>query len=344
MIGFFRQIMQDTASLLRDLRRGWDHLTWRLAWWRRRRQIESEKTEAEEENVRRGIVASTKMCRDCRALIPSSATVCTECGASAAHIRSGGIGRAVAHALPFELSASMILITAFFALFLAGFLVSARLGDAPSGEARGPLALLMSLDFRALIVTGANVVDPQVGNLSGRYEPWRLLTAVFLHAGVIHLLFNTWALRVIGPLIEQLYDGRKMFVLFLLTGVGGNMVSLLWHGPVWYQVGASGAIFGLIGVAAAYGFRRRDAFGDALRRHMIEWAVYGVVMGLFLRADNAAHIGGFLTGAAAAFVLPDPHRVQGAMAERFWNFLALVGTIVTIGSFALIAYRWAGAI
>jgi membrane associated rhomboid family serine protease len=335
----FRQILDDTAHLLGDIRRGLQHLRWRLSWRRRLRQADSERRQAEAENVRRGIAATTKMCRGCRALIPASAAVCPECGAGTADIRSGGMGRRLAHVFPFEMSVSMLLVTVYFGLFLAGFLISARLDPRPGDGDRGPIGSLLSLDGRALVVLGANV-----GELSGGPEPWRLLTGTFLHAGILHILFNTWALRVVGVLVENIYGGSRLFVLCLITGVSGNVVSLWWHGEDWFQVGASGAIFGLIGVAAVYGFRRRDALGEALRRHMTEWAVYGLVMGFLMPvADNAAHIGGLLSGALAAYVLPDPQRVTSAASAWLWAALAWLGAAATFLAFALIAYRWAGA-
>lgn len=337
-MSFFRQILEDTASLGRDLRRGWEHVKWRLSWWRRRRGITAEKAEAEAENVRRSIAASSKMCRECRALIPSSAGKCPECGAPTAHIRSGGASRALAHYLPFEPSVSMLLVTSFFALYLVGFLVSVRLDREPGAPEMTPFAALMNLDSRALIMTGANV-----GRLSSGAEPWRLLTAIFLHAGIIHLLFNTWAIRVIGPLIEELYGPRKMFVLYLATGILSNVASLWFHGLRLLQVGASGAIFGLIGVGAVYGLRRGGSHGEMLRKQMMSWAIYGVVMGFLLHADNAAHIGGFLAGAGLAFVVPDADVHRGPGWERFWSVLSAIGLVASVGAFALIAYVWAGA-
>ncbi len=333
----FRQILEDTASLARDVRRGMDHLLWRFTWWKRRRGAQAGRALSEAENVRRSVTAASKMCRECRALIPASASSCPECGARTTHIRSGGIGRALAHLLPVEPSVSMLLVTVYFLIFITGLVLSMRM-DAPGPEARGPFQSLMSIDFRALVMTGANYAP-----LSGGPEPWRLLTATFLHGGALHLLFNAWALMVVGPLIEHLYGARKMFVLTLLTGVAGNVLSLWWHGPGWRQVGASGAIFGLIGVAAVYGFRRGDAVGEGLRRHMTEWIVYGLVMGLFMRADNAAHIGGLIAGAAAAFVVGDADLRRGGVAERLWSLLAYLGVFAVAGAFALIAVRWAGA-
>lgn len=334
-----RQIKDDTASLIRDIRRGARHLAWRMSWWRRRKQIDVEKQAAQVENIRRSVVAARKMCRECRALIPASASVCPECGANTASIRAGGVGRALGNAVPFEISVTMILLTCFFVLFLAGLVISARMDEVPGGGGGSPLGTIMTLDWHALFILGAND-----GRFSGGPEPWRLLTATFLHAGLIHLLFNSWALLDLGRLIEHLYGPRKMFVLYLTTGVLGNVVSLWWHGPGLFQVGASGAIFGLIGVAGVWGLKRGGTVGQTMRQHMTTWALYGIVMGIFFRADNAAHIGGLIAGALAAFVIDDAESRGGPMLERLWSALALVGVLVCLGSFALIAIRWAGPI
>lgn len=331
----FRQIISDTASLLRDIHRGWQHLKWRLSWRSRKRDIRKQEAAAEAENVRRSIRAGTKMCRECRALIAAGASECPECGASTGHIRSGGLGRALSHAIPLEMSVTSALITAYFLFFLCGVLLTATLEPRPGEDVPTIMQAIMSIDGRALIKTGANW-----GPLSGGLEPWRLLTAIFLHAGLLHLAFNTMAIRIIGPLMEHLYGARRMFVLYLATGIASNIVSLWWHGTNLLQVGASGALFGLIGVAAAYGFRRRDAMGEMLRRQMITWAVYGIMMGIFFRADNAAHIGGLLAGAALAFVIPDPGRLQRGAASRIWTLLAAVGLVACIASFASVALRW----
>jgi len=332
----FRQIASDTASLIRDLRKGLQHVSWKLAWRSRRRQLEKREREAEAENLRRGVRVETKMCRECRALIPSGASSCPECGASTAHISSGGLGRWAEQALPFEISVTGMIISACFILFIVAAVLSANAPARP-GDTPGLLGAMMSLDNGVLARLGANV-----GRYSAGPQFWRLLTAVFLHGNLMHIGFNCWALYVIGPLIDHVMGSRRYFVLFLFTGVGGNVVSLAYHalrGLPFFQVGASGALFGLIGVAAVYGYRRRDYMGEMLKRQMVQWAIYGVMMGLFLRADNAAHIGGFLCGAAAAAVLPDPRKLAKPSVERLWGVLAFAGVLACVGAFALQAAR-----
>src|SRR5262249_23710002 len=152
-------------------------------WWRRRRGLQAERDEADAENVRRSIAASTKMCRECRALIPASAAVCPECGARTSHIRSGGARRALASILPFEPTVSMLLVSSFFVLFLAGLFLSMRLSETDP-EGGNPLGFVMNLDGRALLATGANT-GSYFQEISSSRQPWRLLTAVFLHAGLL---------------------------------------------------------------------------------------------------------------------------------------------------------------
>lgn len=333
----FRQILDDTASLVQDIRRGLKQLGWRFAWWSRRRQAERERQVSDKENLRRGIKVSSKMCPECRALIPAGASECPECGISTAHIRSGGIGRALATIFPYQVSGLMALMTSFFLLYLIAVLVSAAIPGPRGAPPPSLMEAIWSPASAALFLLGANQ-----GLLSGGEEPWRLLTAVFLHGNLIHLGFNSYALRIVGPFVADLYGARKMFVVFVTTGIFGNVISLLVHGSDWRQVGASGAIFGFIGLAAVYGFRRRDAYGDALRRQMIQWAVYVLVIGLFLPADNAAHVGGMIGGALLGLVLPDPRIRKGPGSEKLWTALAVLCVLACIAAFAMTAY-WAPA-
>jgi rhomboid protease GluP len=313
----FRQIVHDTANLVRDLKRGVHHLRWRLSWWVRKGQVRAEKNAADSENIKRSVAAATKMCRECRALIPSGAVRCPECGAATAHIRSGGVERRLSHALPFKLNATMMLISSFFVMFLLGMIITLALEPRGLDPDPTPLSALMRLDGRALFMTGANL-----GELSGGPEPWRLLTAMFLHGGLIHLAFNTMAMVWFGQLIENIYGSSRMFVLFLVTGLFGNLVSLGWSGMPVLQVGASGAIFGLVGVAAVYGFTHKDALADALRGMIFRVIMWAVILSFIPGIDNAAHFGGMLAGVGMAWLLPVPPRLQSGTSERLWRLVA----------------------
>lgn len=312
------------------------HLLWRLSWWRRKRQIHSRQEAAEEENLRRGDRATTKMCRECRALIPAGAGRCPECGASTAHIRSGGLGRRVSRVLPFEMTATMMLISSWFVMFILGTILTMTLAPRGGAESPTPLQAIMSLDWRALLMTGANE-----GHLSSGPEPWRLLTAIFVHAGIIHIGFNTMAMVWIGQLVEGIYGSSRMFVLFILTGVAGNVVSLWWNGLMWRQMGASGAIFGLVGVTAVYAYANSDRLAQALRGMVVRIVMWAVLLSFIPHIDNVAHFGGMLSGAALAWILPSPSSTPGAPAERLWRIAAWILAVLCAAALAFTFVRWA---
>ena len=153
-----------------------------------------------------------------------------------------------------------------------------------------------STDQRVLVATGANYAP-----LVWQGQWWRLLTSVFLHIGLAHLLLNGWALFQLGALFELWLGSIQLLVVFLVSGVVGSLASLLWsHG---LSAGASGAIFGLIGALIAFLVRRHDMLSPAGRSilgQLVLWAAINIVFGLSMPGiDNAAHFG----GAAAGFLL-----------------------------------------
>jgi rhomboid protease GluP len=134
--------------------------------------------------------------------------------------------------------------------------------------------------------------------LSGEW--WRLLTAVFVHGGIIHIAFNMWCLWNLGALCEVLYGRWTYAALYLICGVGASLGSVAWN-PRVLSVGASGAIFGLAGaLLAAFKLGEfsvpRAALSGTLRS-IGAFVVYNLIFGAALSGvDNAAHVGGLLTG------------------------------------------------
>jgi membrane associated rhomboid family serine protease len=137
--------------------------------------------------------------------------------------------------------------------------------------------------------------------LAGEY--WRLMTAVFAHAGVLHLLFNMYALFIVGPYVELLY-GRFLYLTFyLLCGLAGSVASFLFlPNP---SVGASGAIFGMFGLLAVANYVHKPALGRqarALTGQIVMLIAINLIIGFGggafgVAVDNFAHIGGLLAGA-----------------------------------------------
>jgi rhomboid protease GluP len=142
-------------------------------------------------------------------------------------------------------------------------------------------------------------------------EWWRLLTSMFMHFGFMHLAFNMWALYQSGHLVERL-QGRTLFWLtYLGSGLGGGFASLAWNGDRIWSVGASGAIFGVYGALLGYMLREKQSLPSAVFRPMMRstllFAGYNLVFGVVNSGiDNAAHVGGLLTGVALGWITAPP--------------------------------------
>ncbi len=141
-------------------------------------------------------------------------------------------------------------------------------------------------------------------------EYWRLVTSMFLHGGLVHLALNAWALFQLGSLFELLMGPSRMLLVYFASGIAGSLASAVFtHTP---SVGASGAIFGLLGALIAFLLRRRGALtpqGKSILMQLVGWAVINVFFGFSTPGiDNSAHLGGCAAGLLFGFVLPEPPR------------------------------------
>ncbi|MFY9909496.1 MAG: rhomboid family intramembrane serine protease [Candidatus Sulfotelmatobacter sp.] len=154
---------------------------------------------------------------------------------------------------------------------------------------------VMDFPVPELVRWGANI-----GALTISGEWWRLLTNIFVHAGIIHIAFNMWCLWYLGQLAEQLYGAWTYGCIYLICGIGASLTSAAWH-PYVPSVGASGAIFGLAGAlftAIKLGeFSVPRAALSGTLRSLGAFVVYNLIFGFAISGvDNAAHIGGLITG------------------------------------------------
>jgi rhomboid protease GluP len=215
-------------------------------------------------------------------------------------------------------------------IFAVSFLATLKSGGIamPSG------GLLGILDFGAingnvLIRLGASLPLPI--NLS---EPWRFVTAIFLHASILHIFFNMWVLMDIGPQIEELYGSARYTFVCVVTGVCGYLVSSFMGK---FSVGASGALLGLIGMMLAVTTGRRSIGMQMMRNQILRWLVYIVVWGfLFPGVDNWAHLGGFVSGFLLGKLMADrppasPEERKRAYAMGWGAALVVVASFVMAG-------------
>lgn len=141
-------------------------------------------------------------------------------------------------------------------------------------------------------------------------EYWRLVTSMFLHGGLIHLALNGWALFQLGALLEMLMGSSRMLLIYFATGIAGSLASAMFTQQK--SVGASGAIFGLLGALIAFLLRRRGALtpqGKSILMQLVGWAAINVFFGFSTPGiDNSAHLGGGAAGLLLGFVLPEPRR------------------------------------
>ena len=204
------------------------------------------------------------------------------------------------------------------------------------------LAIVVVLAAIFLVEVAVEVLDsPEAFLLAGALsreavlqgEWWRLVSAIFLHGGVEHLVGNAVALFVLGMVCEHAFGRGQFVVLFVVAGIAGSLVSMLTSpGP---SVGASGAIFGLQGAAIVLFRRHRERLLVRDRRIgvvLIVWGLYTIAQGILTPyVDNGAHVGGFIAGALLARQLhpvvlePPSDAVRARIRRQVWVVALVLG-------------------
>lgn len=172
-------------------------------------------------------------------------------------------------------------------------------------------ALIISniIMFIMTIVAGGNLFNVDAGllydfgglvrydNMSSPFELYRLITSMFLHGSIIHIGFNLYALYILGPQLESFFGKAKFLIIYLLSGIIGGLTSMIFQGVNVVGIGASGAIFGLLGAFIFFGYHYRVYFGSVIRSQIIPLLVLNLIIGVVSSGiDLAAHVGGFAGG------------------------------------------------
>ena len=270
---------------------------------------------------------SHRMCPNCRALIDRNASVCPFCGEKLRSPRarsSPATAGRILGVIPIPSTATSAVVAVTIALYGISWYMTATSASAQGAPAMG------GISGDVLLRLGAK--SPYI--LMGQW--WRLVTAIFLHAGLMHIGLNLWCLFDLGPEVESLFSTPKFIVFYLVTGVAGFVLSLWWS-PFGMSVGASGAILGLIGILIGASFHHGH-LGKEYRGQLWRWVIYIAIFGLLFPVDNAAHFGGLIAGLLLGYVVPEGEAETRA-SQNLWSTLAVLSVVIIAGSFALMALQ-----
>lgn len=231
------------------------------------------------------------LCPNCRRLVSADEPRCPHCGER----RPGS--RLKNNFLTRHLAESDRLVRTIIIANVAMFCLSLFLNSRMPGLSMNPFHVL-SPENRSLLLLGATGTIPidRFGRL------WTLISAVYLHGGLLHIAFNMLALSQLAPVVIREFGGYRAFSIYTLGGVAGYWIS--YRAGVTFTIGASGAVCAMIGALLYYGLSRGGLYGQALFKQIGAWAVGILLFGFMVPGiNNWAHGGGVLAGAALGFFL-----------------------------------------
>ena len=290
------------------------------------------------------------MCRSCGAIVGAGEASCAVCGASltAAQTKAGArpltydretisFARAVLNR-PYMFT--LVFLVANFFVFLLMW--------QSSGMSWGALA---SFPEPVLVAYGAKLN----ALISQKHEWWRFVTPMFIHINLLHVLINMYSLWMVGPYVEKLYGSAKFVFFWVVTGIAGVVASYLTVlepgtsiGPIaryifkvndFPSAGASGALFGLIGVLFVFGIKFRNELPDGFKRAFGTGLLPVIMINLFIGfvarglIDNAAHLGGLVSGAVLALIVDYRRPGQRPSIALSWHALQIAALVLVAVSF-----------
>ena len=291
---------------------------WRIMRWENR----WEEWKASLGQKKQHVTYQHKFCR-CGKLLDRNEKVCPHCGARAPSWRAQSVARAFGLVMPAACIGTPALLVANGAAMVAMMIVyGARALIDPS-----PLQLF------------------QAGGLQPYFffqgEYWRLLTHGYLHGGLLHIAFNMFALSQLGPLLEKEIGTARFLVVYTLCLLGGGVAHLVFQAqnPA-VVIGASGALFGLIGFGLSFAHFYGGPTGEMWRGIFLRWAMYGFIFGFAFRLANTAHAGGFVVGLLMGFLI-ERERLHRDALTPLWRVLAVLCVLLTLvaGAWGLLAWR-----
>jgi len=276
----------------------------------------------------RWITFRHKICRQCGAVNDRDDKTCYKCERRLPSLLGYRVGRLFGFMIPESAPHAIIIFLALSVLiFGANILLD------------GPGAIL-SPSSDTIYLLGGFIINGQ----TGAFDWWRAITFGVVHGGIIHIAFNCYAMTVLASLSEANLGARRTLVTITVSQLGAAVATWFWylriHGESVFTVGASGWVSGLLGYAIVYTWFLGDS-GAAYRRQLTQWAVYILLFGYFMGANNVAHIGGALAGAAIGVVQNRRGRTSKA-EERAWDLAFWASAalwVVCLGYLAVFVFQ-----
>lgn len=287
------------------------------------------------------------MCRNCGSIVGGGQQQCAVCGASITGGSTGQKSRAAdgetirfARAVlnrPYKFTIVLLVVNVFL------FFLMLQASDAP-------FSLLAPLPNEVLVRFGAKLNQL----IHTQHQWWRFVTPMFLHVNLLHLLVNMYSLWIVGPYVERLYGSAKFVFFWVATGVAGVVASYLTVRPNLGggalarfifkaydtpSAGASGALFGLVGVLFVFGIKFRHELPEGFKRAFGTGLLPMILMNLFIGytlrgfIDNAAHLGGMIAGAGLALVIDYRRPGENSRPAIAWKVLQVMALVLVAGSF-----------
>jgi rhomboid protease GluP len=293
--------------------------SWRIRRWREKLGETGAFVRTQADNA----TYQHKLCPNCGGLVDRDTVECPRCNTKLVDWRVNTARRAI----------GMISLSAFS---VANAIIALNVAVMAAMMMKFGGISLLNPDVAALVQAGGLAPDRVAHG-----EWWRLITYAFLHGGLIHIGFNLSSLTQVGPVTERAIGRSRFLVLYLLSALGGAAADMAWHH--WFNnrplvVGASGAIFGLIGFGLTFNYFYGGRHGRSDARVYLNWAIYSFAFGFVMPAvDNVCHAGGFVTGAVLGWVIERSLRA-GDRWDWAWRIVAALLAVGALAAGAMVVF------
>jgi len=258
------------------------------------------------------------LCPNCRKLISASESQCPYCATARPGSRWKNNPWTQGFRDPNEFIKTLIIVNVV--MYIIAILFNPR----AAGLSMNPLTFL-SPSFKSLLLLGATGTGP----IDEYHRLWTLLSASFLHGGILHIFFNMAALRQLGSLVNREYGVYRMFIIYTLGGVVGFSISYLAGTP--YTIGASASVCGLVGAVLYYGKSRGGIYGRNLYRQISVWVIVLFAFGLIVPGiDNWGHGGGVLAGIVCGYLLAYEEKKRENIIHKMLAGVCAVTTLAVL--------------